>query len=906
MKSVEVHWPFTGHATAVGQIAQSLRGVDAPPGPGSAGVLLSGPSGVGKTYLANQALKELRAELLVMGLRVSPALATQPYGALTVLLSELDPETINHPVHVLAGLMALLQERAAGRGICLYVDNASELDELSAVVMAQLARSGTVRLLLTCADAVHLPRELADLAKDGLVREFTVAPLGFAEALAWMQAGLGATVSRQVARVLWTSSGGNPLFLRTLAGTLHEAGAMLLRDGVWVLAEEKLQHGSPAMELFATTLARLDPPGRRVVEIVALAEALPLGALLAVAGAQEVDGLEEAGLLRIDAAKSVHLDNQLFAATVRAHVPEGRSNELRLQVLAAADGTAARGVPGVHEVELACARWTLDCGAPLGRDTALAAARLANNNLDARLALRLVETIGAGADTAVATERIRALMTLGRPTEALSVLRSYQALQHPEPGLADWAGLMLAETSVLLTRPDGWPAAAAILAKVRGELYPSAGDPTVVPEGADAGLLREALVLAEAGAAAWTGAGTPELVQSLEAFYADSAAHAPCFRLLAGSHLCQLLAVQGAAVAAGTLADTLLARYNPPLVPVEVMLAAHGRIYYSYLLAGRWDEAAALMRRDEESLDTASLFDLYNSTELPQAVLVALRGWGPECLALLEPAISQLKVHDAGGALGLAHAAYAYACATSGRPAEAMEHLAAKERYTGTGEWVVERLGAYFCLMARGKALGADGPARELRELAAEDAAAGRGSAAVVSLSLAIRLGSTDAAGELLELLERAGGYDGGYAQVCAAYARGLLEQDPAQLAQAAAQAVQLGNDGFAIDAAEAALALAPGVLEKNRIRRLRALLEGARRRAGGTHPGAAAALPLTRREIQIGTLAAVGSANKDIARTLHISVRTVEGHLYQIFSKLRIAERSELSFALGVAGEDQ
>jgi DNA-binding NarL/FixJ family response regulator len=51
----------------------------------------------------------------------------------------------------------------------------------------------------------------------------------------------------------------------------------------------------------------------------------------------------------------------------------------------------------------------------------------------------------------------------------------------------------------------------------------------------------------------------------------------------------------------------------------------------------------------------------------------------------------------------------------------------------------------------------------------------------------------------------------------------------------------------------------------------------------------------LTERERQIATLAGNGVTNKDIALDIGISVRTVEGHLYQVFTKLGVSSRSDL-----------
>ena len=50
----------------------------------------------------------------------------------------------------------------------------------------------------------------------------------------------------------------------------------------------------------------------------------------------------------------------------------------------------------------------------------------------------------------------------------------------------------------------------------------------------------------------------------------------------------------------------------------------------------------------------------------------------------------------------------------------------------------------------------------------------------------------------------------------------------------------------------------------------------------------------LTKREHEILILVAQGKANKEIARELHISVKTVEYHITNILGKLGAASRTE------------
>lgn len=55
----------------------------------------------------------------------------------------------------------------------------------------------------------------------------------------------------------------------------------------------------------------------------------------------------------------------------------------------------------------------------------------------------------------------------------------------------------------------------------------------------------------------------------------------------------------------------------------------------------------------------------------------------------------------------------------------------------------------------------------------------------------------------------------------------------------------------------------------------------------------------LTPREFEIAQLVARGKTNRAIAAFLCVSQRTVENHLYSIYSKLNVSSRTELAFIM-------
>ena len=56
----------------------------------------------------------------------------------------------------------------------------------------------------------------------------------------------------------------------------------------------------------------------------------------------------------------------------------------------------------------------------------------------------------------------------------------------------------------------------------------------------------------------------------------------------------------------------------------------------------------------------------------------------------------------------------------------------------------------------------------------------------------------------------------------------------------------------------------------------------------------------LTPSELRVARLAAEGQTNREIAHTLYVTLKTVEGHLARGYAKLGITGRAELPHALG------
>lgn len=226
-----------------------------------------------------------------------------------------------------------------------------------------------------------------------------------------------------------------------------------------------------------------------------------------------------------------------------------------------------------------------------------------------------------------------------------------------------------------------------------------------------------------------------------------------------------------------------------------------------------------------------------------------------------------------------------------GRPSEALalfeasgSHL--KERFfIDAPTWITWRSNAVFALRAM------DGDLTRARTLAEEELALARtmGGARHIARALRALAAAVPGTPEAVDVLREA--------RTVIDTAPERLEH-PHALTDLGEALLVLGHEEDAKDVLREALELAvlcdAGGLEA----RARALLRraGVRpRRVTRTGPGS-----LTPTEARVAELAASGLQNRQIARALTVSDRTVESHLYSVFRKLGISRRADLARHVG------
>jgi DNA-binding CsgD family transcriptional regulator len=286
--------PLTGRAALAASIASSLATA-----PGR-GALIVGASGMGRTTILREALSHLGVQTASIGVRGVAGFRDAAYGALSYLLTELETADLDSPALVLAALRRRVEETSPAGPPVVIVENADELDAFSAVMLAELARSGAVRLLVTSEDLRAVPAELTTLWRSGDLARFDLAPLSVEEVDAMLTAALGSEASPSAVQRLWEASCGNPQYLQALTDDQLESGNLVDEGGCWCLADPDLRPGRLSLEIAHARLAPLPSAHRDALEMLSATGESALEDLVDAVGPATVGALEDAGWIEVE------------------------------------------------------------------------------------------------------------------------------------------------------------------------------------------------------------------------------------------------------------------------------------------------------------------------------------------------------------------------------------------------------------------------------------------------------------------------------------------------------------------------------------------------------------------------------------------------------------------------------
>ena len=852
-----------------------------------------GEAGVGKTRLVSEAVESHRAGgVAVEWVRATEAAREIPLGSFAHLLSPAEDAVQRDDL--LHSALSRLRVRAGERDFLLAVDDGQLLDEVSVALLHLAVTQTRIRVLVSVRTGEPLPAGLVGLWKDEHLARIDVAPLSRDATEELVLAVLGEHAPASVVDRIWRLSRGNALFVRELvraaverqAGGGGRAGVAGGRPGGRRIVLPAEGSRERLRELVEERLRLLEPGWRAALEMVAVGEQVPLEAAERLAAAEDIEALEDRGLIEVvDAGPAapaglVQVAHPLYGEVLAGALPRLRRRAVLRDLVGAVEGVE-------HFDRLRLATWWLESGTPGDAEQLLGLAREAMGRLDHRLAERLARAAG-GTERADAGLVVgEALSGQGRLAEAEAVLAELRPTD-PEQR----ARIAIARASELFLHLDRSGEAFEVLRVADEEL---------------------------AGHPAW---------------------QAECRSILAQMHMFALRLPD-----AGRLADELLASEDTPeparVRATTVAVTARGA-------AGRLDDALALLtddlhasaRRQRREVpygdlqlrmarfqilhwagkvheaDEYTAADLGLELEHPPPSLrgiidgfrggaLLLRGRARQALAALQRSSRALAESDWFGQRPLAEAMRARAAVFAGELDVADEAIRAADATYAADTLRGARTLPYIEL-SRAWVLAGRGAIAEAADRALALATMLEHTAkplAVEVVHAAVRLGR---ASESLPVVERLGAaVDGPFVHLAVRHTQALAAADADMLASVAADLEVLGADLLAAEAQRSASNAyrragrgASAAAAARHVDELLARCEGPTSPA--LEPTAPAGEDLTWREREVATLAAAGRTSPEIAEALFLSVRTVDTHLHRVYRKLMIEGRHQLAEAMG------
>jgi DNA-binding CsgD family transcriptional regulator len=862
---------FVGRAPELRDIAEALRSST------SAGAVLVGVSGIGKTALLQNAIAQAQTHAYVVRLRGSAAMASSPYSAMNSLLTGLDDEQVAHPVTMLRALSALLRARGAGRTVVLAIDNVELLDGPSATIISQLVSIGAVKILLT-ARRFHLA-DVAFMAlwRKGSLLRLDVEAFSLKESALFCESELGAYVSSDVVRTAHRLSGGSPKLLSGCLRELQRQGLLVQGATSWVLRPGV---AAPCRESAAATIAHIDalgPACRSAAILVALSGGLPLSALLEVTSFAAVDALQDAGLITVgkDLESTVRCVSSVGADGIR--LGAGQEDALAAYELAQ-QLTGAWGIAQLRPHHHAA--WRRKAGLPLDAELVARAARRLNDHGKYADVLELASDAGKGFHDAVLVEMLRARVALG-DYEGFDQLNGRFAAGAPaDPVLAIRVLLMQAEVAQRAGR--GTPS--EFLDHAEGLLGH-------VTDSAVAAAISDEVLIGRAELLAFEGRYL-EVASMLSPRRHDAAPMTNDTLVRADTLLTEAWSMGVRQLDAMELARTISGFLLENAVTARTRIRAYDQVWETHRTAGEVDGARHIKDITTQHTDEAC-FAPRSYEEISRALARAYQGHVEDALRILLPTFDQLRFGDPWGVLPAAAAGIAYCYARQHDLQPMIEYLPYCEADSGT-PWKIAQTARYFQLLASSHTENRTSAGQDFHKVALQlSDTQGAHYLKMLALFRAVRLGNHDALDALGSISAQ---LQGPFARLTELYAKGLGSQDTEFLLRSMEMASGMGDMKFAREAAQHALQSALRADDKRALRHVQRQVRGVMPESEEWGTAGARLTGLTRREREVAFAAAGGATNRDIANDMCVSVRTVEGHLYQVYSKLNVSSRAELA----------
>ncbi|WP_417235696.1 helix-turn-helix transcriptional regulator [Arthrobacter sp.] len=826
----------------------------------------------------DEAVAGLASAPPVVHLNGSAYAAAMRHGVLTFLLSQLDDDqlaTRHELVHSLAHLL-----EAGGARAIVTLGSPELIDAESATILAQLVAMRKIWLVPVCERLAELPEDMLALYRSGHLSRVSVSSMDIAETRAFLESEVGGTISMFATASLWHLTHSNRDVLRGLVRELVADGKLTLDGDCWVLAPGPLTVGPTATSYGARSMGGLTEGGRRLLSVLAHGGPITSSELRRSGRSDDVGPLRARGLVTVGEAPTgvVSIAVPLLGYVLRNSVNDELREELEIDLErvypAPRTAQALTGVSALRE---------------LGSYEALVATvdEFAEASGFCPEAWR-ADSVRLGT---LVKASVQTLCLLGRHDEAKRTLSRMAAgltvalRIHPEdPHLAHAAQLLRVRRARIAVE-EGRPEAVREYLETPGRINTEASDgrphataATEGPKPSTEGTIVGTIWASEA--------------MHLKALAVQAEAWAMASRQQEALVLVQrILSDIGGLQVTGVLEQVMSATECAEI---------ERSVLHVQLLSGEWKAAA-----DVASRLASGRYPDIRSIAYGECVLGLLRGFsgeGDAALGLLLPTLQQLAISGEVMAVSAVEAASAYCLADQDQGPQAVDLLLHKAPLTDRMlpldffSWMAEafsslavsRLDTSQAAVARLVAL-ADRAHREVKT-----------SLEINALALSMRLGRTDLAPRLLALCE-SNAWAGTHGFLL--LAQGTITADTALLADGLEHLARRGQTVYAEEDGNVLVA-ALGHRERRRV--FSAVTRA--RQGEGTMTETASETEhevenrptwldqLTKRESQVAQRVISGMSNSDIARMSGVSVRTVEGHLYQVYSKLQVRNRQELT----------
>ena len=854
-------WPLTGRSEELCLIGEVLAGNY------HRGVVVAGQAGVGKTRLASEAVAEAAADGWVV--RRTAGTATGKAVALGAFARWADDVDAS-PSTLVRRILAALTSGPNDKRVLVFVDDAHLLDDLSALVVHQLTLHEMATVIATVRTGESAPDAITALWKNGMARRLELQPLSRNESGDLLRAALYGPVSTDCADRMWALCRGNVLFLHHLVEHEREAGRLAYVDHEW--RRTGTPSASPSLvELVERQIGAVADQLRDVVDLVAIAEPVDRTLLTALHGQESVEAAEQRGLITVAATTdAVYVGHPLYGEIRLSQCGPLRRRRLRGRIAAAMEKA------GTTDPLRLGLLW-LESDLPADAGILSRAAGISASRLDLGLAERLARAaVTAQADPATQLLLAYILFLQEKGQESKKVL---DALGPDEVGTAGFL-----HSAILRAANHLWL------------LRDSEGSRIVIDEALRLGdedhhhslrtfrAVRQTMA-AEPAAALETMAAvdydrTDDLGRIL-GYSAETLALGDLGRTDEAANR----AAAGYRVLDGSPQDSF---HSSGLAEFHAFaLLAAGYVDDAVDIAEHWHRQYADLPGMSRSMAIAAL----GMTAIGRGDLVAARRY------LSSASDSFGGYGETSGLLYRFRILHTEALARSGDIDAAIVSLESTRRSRHPAYSYVES--AY--LLASAWVAAAAGQVTEARTISsrATEFARCHGQLAreVLCRQAAVQFGDDSGAVRLADL---GGHVDGPRAPLVARYARALAADDAAGLDAVSRDFEQMSDLLAAADAAAQA-----AVVHRLAGRRGSALTASARAHllakacGGAVSPALTAArvpLPFTPREHEIAKLVSHGRSNRDIAQATSLSIRTVEGYIYQASAKAGVSSRSELS----------